>query len=110
MSRGIRWSILIIASMAVLVVSSAATARPSYVPGGYSKCNVGAGRGYGYSYLTSLYVHHIGCTNGKTVARHHGRGWQCTTKRLDTSPVQYDSLKKCSKGRMGVLWTFTQNT
>ncbi len=110
MSRGIRLSILIVASLAALVICSAATARPKYVPAGYSYCRVGAGRGYGYTYLTSLYVSHIGCKNGGTVAKHHGSGWQCTTTRLDTSPDQYDSLKKCGKGRMHVIYTFTQDT
>ena len=112
MSRGIRSSILIVASVAVLSICSAAAAappRPKYVPASYSYC-LGPVRGDGYSYLDQLYVRHIGCKNGLTVAKHHGRGWQCMTKRLTTGADQYDAWKKCAKGRMRVLWIFTQNT
>jgi hypothetical protein len=38
------------------------------------------------------------------------RGWHCSKKRLDTSPVQYDERVTCKSGRRLVKWTFTQNT
>jgi hypothetical protein len=77
-----------------------------------ANCSIGTGRGYGYSYLTSLSVARTSCAVGRTVARHHGHvsGWKCTKKRLDTSPVQYDDRETCTSGRRLVRWTFTQNT
>ena len=113
MSRGIRWSILIVASLAALVICSAAAAagRPRYVPASYSSCSVGNQRSYGYSYLYQLYTSHIGCKNARTVAKHHGgRGWQCATTRQQSSPDQYYGYRKCANGRMRVIWSFTQNT
>jgi hypothetical protein len=77
-----------------------------------SGCGVGSGHGYGYTYLTKLSVSRTSCSTGKSVAKHHGHvhGWHCSTKRLATSPVQYESRVSCKNGRRSVVWTFSQNT
>jgi hypothetical protein len=75
-------------------------------------CGVGSGHGYGYTYLTSLKVTRTSCSTGKSVAKHHGhvKGWKCSTKRLATSPVQYEARVTCKSGSRQVIWTFSQNT
>jgi len=75
-------------------------------------CSVGSGRGYGYTYLDTLSVTRTSCATGKSVAKKHGHvtGWHCSTKRLATSAVQYQSRVSCSSGARRVVWTFTQNT
>ena len=77
-----------------------------------ASCGVGNGKGYGYTYLTSLNVTRTSCANGKAVAKKHGhaRGWHCSTKRLATSPVQYQARVTCTSGNRRVVWTYTQNT
>jgi hypothetical protein len=77
-----------------------------------ASCGVGSGTGYGYTYLTSLSVTHTSCGTGRFVARKHGHvsGWHCSTKRLATSSVQYESRVICSSGGRRVVWTFSQNT
>ena len=73
---------------------------------------MGAGKGYGYSYLTSLTVRGTNCATGRGVVARHGHvpGWGCSKKRLATSPVQYDDRETCHSGSRQVVWTFTQNT
>jgi hypothetical protein len=75
-------------------------------------CSVGTGRGYGYSYLTSLKVFRTSCSTGRALAKRHGHkpGWSCRRIRLDTSPVQYDDRVTCLSGQRKVVWTYTQNT
>jgi hypothetical protein len=99
------------AAIAVLALG-AASAGGAPLAHAARSCPVGSGQGYGYSYLTSLKVFNTTCAVGRTVARHHGhvRGWHCRTRRLDTSPVQYDDSVSCTSGRRLVRWTFTQNT
>ena len=86
-----------------------ASAREARAAG---SCSVGSGHGYGYSYLTSLNVSGTSCSTGRSVAKHHGRvsGWSCRSKRLDSSPVQYDERVTCRSGKRQVVWTYTQNT
>lgn len=88
---------------------AAAHGRAAHVA---SACGVGSGLGYGYTYLTSLSVAHTSCATGRSVAKKHGhiRGWHCSTKRLATSPVQYQSRVTCTSGRRRVVWTYSQNT
>jgi len=90
-----------------------AAARPrAPVAHAAKACSVGTGEGYGYTYLTSLKVTDTTCTTGKTLVRHKGKlkGWRCTTKILDRSPVQYDARKTCSDHRKRVVFAYTQNT
>jgi hypothetical protein len=111
MSGGIRWSVALVFVLTALAATPTAFARGpvAHVAG---RCSVGSGRGYGYSYLTYLWVSRISCSTGKYVARHHGkvRGWRCTKTILDRSSVQYDAKVSCSSGRRQVRWIFTQNT
>jgi hypothetical protein len=109
MSRRIRLSILLVASLTVLALASTATGSP--VAQAAKSCGVGTEHGFGYTYLTSLNVSRTSCKTGRRVAKHHGhvRGWRCHTKRLDASPVQYDSRVTCKSGRRQVKWTFTQD-
>jgi hypothetical protein len=95
---------------ALALVAGASARTP--VARAAGSCGVGAGHGYGYSYLTSLQVYRTSCATGRTVARHHGhvRGWRCSRKILDRSPVQYDAHMTCGSGRRQVKWTYTQNT
>ena len=101
--------VLTVTLLLAAVASAAAQSQTAHATRG---CAVGAGTGYGYSYLTSLTVHRTSCATGRTVVKHHGhlRGWRCTKKRLDTSPVQYDDRETCGSGGRQVVWTFTQNT
>ena len=94
-----------ILAMAALAPASTPTAQAA------SGCGVGRGQGFGYTYLTSLSVKRIGCSAGRTVVKHRGgRGWTCSKKRLDTSPVQFDERETCKSGSRQVLWTYTQDT
>ena len=102
--------VLLVLSAALLIAAAAVAHSPR--AGAAGGCSVGSGQGYGYTYLTSLKVTNTSCTTGKTVAKHHGRvsGWKCSTKRLATSPVQYESRVTCTSGSRQVVWTFSQNT
>jgi hypothetical protein len=105
-------------AMVLLLVTSGAllSATGAFAHGPRAKaaasCGVGSGHGYGYTYLTSLKVTRTSCATGKSVAKHHGhvKGWKCSTKRLGTSPVQYESRVTCKSGSRQVVWTFSQNT
>ena len=59
-----------------------------------------------------LWVFKTSCANGKNLVKHKGHihGWKCVTKRLDTSPVQYDDKVTCKSGSREVQWDFTQDT
>ncbi|MGH2913946.1 MAG: hypothetical protein ACRDMX_03055 [Solirubrobacteraceae bacterium] len=109
MGRSLR-AMLIAGAFALCAASAAlANAPAAQMAGG---CSVGEGHGYGYSYLTSLHTRRISCNGARTVVRHHGhmRGWRCQFKRLDTSPVQYDSRATCTSRGRQIVWTYTQNT
>lgn len=119
MSRSFRsFVVLVITSVALAVGSSASARSPaghalgSPIAHATGKCGVGSGRGYGYSYLTFLWVYKTGCSAGKSVAKDHGhaRGWRCSKKIQDRSPVQYDAKVTCKSGPRVVQWTYTQNT
>jgi hypothetical protein len=96
--------------LAVAAVPAASARAP--VAHAAGKCSYGNGRSYGYSYLTFLWVYKTSCANGRTIAHKHGhvRGWHCTTKKLDQSPVQYDAKVTCKSGHREVQWEYTQNT
>jgi hypothetical protein len=103
--------ILLLISSGILLTATGAFARSPQARAA-GNCGVGNGKGYGYTYLTSLKVTRTSCSTGKNVAKHHGHvgGWHCSTKRLATSPVQYESRVTCKGGSRQVIWTFTQNT
>jgi hypothetical protein len=110
MSRGFRWTFVLVISIAALSAGSAvARSQVAHVAGG---CSVGNGLGYGYTYLTSLTAHNTGCSTARHVAKKHGHvgGWSCSKHRLSTSPVQYQDRETCKSGSRKVVWTFTQNT
>jgi hypothetical protein len=103
-------SIVLATAIVILATAALASANP---PSAHSAsgCGVGRGQGFGYTYLTSLSVKGIGCSAGRTVVKHRGgRGWTCSKRRLDTSPVQYDERETCKSGSRQVLWTYTQDT
>jgi hypothetical protein len=102
--------VLLLLSSGILLTATGALAHSPRARAA-GNCGVGSGHGYGYTYLTSLKVTNTGCATGKTVAKHHGhvKGWKCSTKRLATSPVQYESRVTCKRGSRKVVWTFSQN-
>lgn len=116
MSRTIRrLHPLVLVLLALTPMASALTPMASArspIAHAAGKCGVGSGRGYGYSYLTYLWVYRTSCANGSYLAKKHGRvsGWRCSKKILDRSPVQYDAKVTCNSGGRQVQWTFTQNT
>jgi len=104
---------LMIPLLAVMVgVPAAATAVASPVAHAARSCGVGGGKGYGYTYLTSLTVKKTSCANGKHLVHHHGHisGWHCSQKTIDHAPGIYDARKTCTSGNRKVIWTFQQNT
>ena len=110
MSRCTRLLILSIVLTVGALAATTSSARPAAHAAG--SCNVGSGRNDGYSYVTSLRVSRTSCSSGMKLVKHHGkeRGWHCSRKVLDRSPVQYDARMSCKGGRRSVVWTFTQNT
>jgi hypothetical protein len=110
MSSKCRVLVVLLSSSVILLTASGAPAQPPRARAAGS-CGVGSGHGYGYTYLTSLKVTKTSCATGRNVARHHGHvhGWKCSTKRLATSPVQYESRVSCESGSRRVVWTFSQN-
>ena len=107
-------AVVVLSAPAAVAIGAPAVAAPAASPPAHAagSCSVGQGKGYGYSYLTSLTVSSTGCSTGRNVAKHHGHvsGWSCSRKRLDTSPVQYDEKVSCRSGARRVTWTYTQNT
>jgi hypothetical protein len=74
-------------------------------------CGMGNTRGYGYSYLTSLWEKNTTCKLARTIAKDHGHysGWSCKKTTLDSSPVQYDARVTCTSGSRVVKYTYTEN-
>jgi hypothetical protein len=99
-----------IAAVALALASGVPARGP--VAHAAGKCRIGNSRSYGYSYLTFLWQYRTTCGVAHYVAKHHGhvRGWHCSRKILDKSPVQYDATVTCHGGRREVQWSFTQNT
>ncbi len=99
-------------ALAVTAVGSAGATASNPVAQKAGTCSVGNGRGYGYSYLTYLWVYRTSCSTGRSLAHKHGRahGWRCSRRILDRSPVQYDARMTCHSGSRQVQWTYTQNT
>lgn len=99
----------LIAAAGLLMTATALAGSPVATAAG--GCGVGSGHGYGYTYLTSLSVTRTSCSTGKALAKKHGHvsHWKCATKRLATSPVQYEDRVSCSNGARRVVWTFSQN-
>ena len=89
--------------------AAAASGPVAHAASGF--CGMGNTRGYGYSYLTSLWVSNVSCSTGRTVAKDHGHvsGWSCKKTTLDSSPVQYDARVSCTKGSGRVHYTYTEN-
>ena len=111
MSSKCKAFVLLLLSSGILLTATGALAHAPRAHAAGS-CGIGSGHGYGYTYLTSLKVTKTSCATGRSVAKHHGhvKGWKCSTKRLATSPVQYESRVTCKSGSRQVVWTFSQNT
>jgi hypothetical protein len=87
-------------------------------------CDVGDGRGYGTTYVTTLSVRGTSCRSGRKVVRafhacrpgkkgrcHHAvLGYSCSERRYNKISTQYDSKVSCSKGSRRVKHTYTQFT
>jgi hypothetical protein len=114
MLRGLSWiTILCVAAVAAFGAATAGAHTPvARAAAKTVRCGVGTGRNFGYTYLTSLSARGTSCAAATTLAKHHGNesGWRCTIKRLETSPIQYQSRKTCNDGSRQVVWGFTQNT
>jgi hypothetical protein len=111
LTRRLRVVVPLLFVVLALAAVPVATARTP-VAHAAGTCSVGNGRGYGYTYLTFLWVFRTSCANGKNLVKHKGHihGWKCVTKRLDTSPVQYDDKVTCKSGSREVQWDFAQDT
>jgi uncharacterized membrane protein len=109
MSRWVRSIAVLAGASAALLGTTAAVAHQS-VARTATTCGVGNGKGYGYTYLTTLAVHGTSCGAGKSVVKSRGKGWKCAKKRLNTSPVQYEERQSCTSGSRSVVWTYSQNT
>jgi hypothetical protein len=109
MSRWIRSMTVLMSASAALFGAAAATARQPLARTAAS-CNVGAGKGFGYTYLTGLTVRGVNCATGKSVVKKRGKGWGCSKKRLQSSPTQYQERETCTSGSRRVVWTYSQNT
>jgi hypothetical protein len=110
MSRRCRFSILIVASLAVLAIVSATSAAQPRAQA--ARTCFYRTHNYGYSYLTYLAVRNTSCTTGRYVAHKHGHvsGWSCHKRITAKGPVQYDASVTCKSGRRQVVWSFAQNT
>ncbi|MDQ6804250.1 MAG: hypothetical protein M3065_04650 [Actinomycetota bacterium] len=111
MSRWVRSMTVVVSASAALLGGAVAVARQPSARAAANCAIPSTGKGYGYTYLTSLTVRGTSCATGKTVAQHHGKvsGWSCSTKRLGTSPVQYQARETCTSGSRRVVWSYSQN-
>jgi hypothetical protein len=110
MSRGLRFSVLVVAVSFALAAAPVASAH-SPVARAAGGCSYNW-KAYGYSYLDKLTVIRTSCRTGRYVVHHHGhlRGWHCTRTRLASSSFQYNERVNCKSRGRWVKWTFTQNT
>ena len=108
MVRSLKLALAALVGAAIAAGSAAASGPVAHAAG---TCSIGSATGYGYSYLTSLWVSNTSCKTGRTVAKYHGHvsGWSCKKTTLDSSPVQYDARVSCTKGSGRIKWTYTQN-
>lgn len=95
----------------ILLAAATAGAQPPQAHVA-TTCSVGTGHGFGYTYLDKLTVTRTSCGTGKAVAKSHGhtRGWRCSTRRLQSSPIQYVDQVSCTSRSSRVVYVFTQNT
>ncbi len=100
-----------VCALAGALVPGTSAARQATSAQAPTNCKVGNGQGYGYTYLLSLQVKNTTCSVGITLVRHKGKlkGWRCTKKVLDQSPVQYDASMTCSNGSKQAIYKYTQN-
>jgi hypothetical protein len=110
---------LIVAALAA--PTPAAAAAPAAEAA--KRCDIGAGTGYGTTYVTSIRVSSTSCRSGKRVIKayhacrpgragrcgHRVRGYRCNEGSRDKSPVQYDAKVVCRNGGNVVTHRYTQN-
>ena len=103
-----------IACGATAVVAAGLATAGSAAPVAHiaKNCGVGTGRQYGYSYVTAIAESGTTCSAASSLVKAHGhqRGWKCSTKRLQTSTIQYTDSETCTNASRKVVWTFSQNT
>lgn len=87
LTRPIRSLALLLFVVLAFAAVPAASARGP-VARAAGKCGVGSGRGFGYSYLTFLWVLKTSCATGKAVAKAHGKvhGWSCKQRSSTGAP------------------------
>ena len=87
-------------------------------------CDIGSGRGYGTTYVTSIRASGTSCRRAKRVIKaYHAcrpgragrcgrrvRGYRCNEGTRDRSPVAYDARVTCRNGGNVVKHAYTQNT
>ena len=109
----------------LIVVALAAPASAAAAPTAEAakRCDIGAGTGYGTTYVTSIRVSGTSCRSGKRVIKaYHAcrpgrsgrcdrrvRGYRCNEGSRDKSPVQYDAKVVCRNGGNVVTHRYTQN-
>jgi len=106
--RGLKVAMAALLATGIAAAGAAATGPLAHAAG---SCGMGNTRGYGYSYLTSLWEKNTTCKLARTIAKDHGHysGWSCKKTTLDSSPVQYDARVTCTSGNRQVKYTYTQN-
>jgi hypothetical protein len=112
MSRLLKSALPVIAVLALSPLAATALAHQP-VAHAAGHCSVGSGvNKWGYTYIYPLTTTHVGCGTADKVAKKHGKvhGWHCSTKRLQTSSIQYTSRTTCKSGRRKVVWVYSQNT
>jgi hypothetical protein len=103
-----------VAALAVLIAPAAAPAK---------SCGVGNSRSYGTTYVLTISVKGVSCAKGKRVIRAfhacrpgkagkcpHVKGYHCSERRFNKSPLSYDSDVTCKRGSKRVAHTYTQFT
>jgi hypothetical protein len=109
-----------IAAVAALAPAASAAGPDATASKG---CDIGTGRGYGTTYVTSISVRGTSCRSGKRLIRSfHGcrpgksgrcgrvRGYSCSERRFDKIRTQYSSRVTCRDGGKVVKHTYQQNT
>ena len=109
---------------AVLAVPAPAAAAAAPVAEAARSCDIGSGRGYGTTYVTSIRASGTSCRRAKRVIKaYHAcrpgragrcgrrvRGYRCNEGTRDRSPVAYDARVTCRNGGNVVKHAYTQNT